>query len=120
MIGAVIDLGTCLDLTTSSGIQQVADAYRQYRRLIDESGNAMPQNSSDLLRRNLDCGVMKMVHHIRKEEGRISIDTVRGVFVEGEPLYERSGFYAKTHIQICVCNPDCIKAVYRVDQRFLA
>ena len=45
-----------------------------------------------------------------------SIDTVRGVFVEGEPVYEGAGFRAKTHIQICVCNISSIKGVFRVPE----
>jgi hypothetical protein len=36
------------------------------------------------------------------------------VFIEGAPIYEGSGFFEKTHIQIAVCNPDCIKGVFRV------
>lgn len=37
-----------------------------------------------------------------------------GVFVEGEPIYPGAGFDAKTHVQICVCDPACIKGVFRV------
>ena len=55
-----------------------------------------------------------MVHIIRKKKGEPPIDSVKGVFVEGGPIYEGSGFYEKTHIQIAVCNPDCIKGVFRV------
>jgi len=40
------------------------------------------------------------------------LDTVRGVFTEGEPLYENAGFRNKTHIQICVMNPKCIKGYF--------
>ncbi|MGA7236293.1 MAG: hypothetical protein WBY44_11470 [Bryobacteraceae bacterium] len=43
-----------------------------------------------------------------------SVDTFRGVFIEGEPLYPGAGFYAKTHVQIVVRNPNCIKGVFRV------
>jgi hypothetical protein len=40
--------------------------------------------------------------------------------MEGKRIYPTSGFWNKTHIQICVCNPDNIKGVFRVDKRFLA
>ena len=48
-------------------------------------------------------------------------DSVRCMFQEGEPLYENSGFYRQTHIQICVRNPNCIKAVFdprKIDKAF--
>jgi hypothetical protein len=78
------------------------------------AGYDLPQNGPDLLRRNLDCAVIEVLHDIRKDSGETPIDTVRGVFLEGSPIFEGSGFYAKTHIQICVCNPACIKGVFRV------
>ncbi len=46
-------------------------------------------------------------------------DTVRGVFVEGAPIYPTSGFREKTHIQICVSNPGVIKGVFRVSSNDL-
>ena len=46
-------------------------------------------------------------------------NSVKGVFVEGDPIYETAGFYEKTHIQICVRNADCIKGVFRVTDKFL-
>ena len=45
--------------------------------------------------------------------GLKSYDSVRGVFVEGSPVYENSGIMNKTHIQICVTNPNCIKGYFR-------
>ena len=49
-----------------------------------------------------------------KDGGEQVIDTVKGVFIEGGAVYEGSRFYEKTHIQIAVCNPYCIKGVFRV------
>ena len=54
------------------------------------------------------------LHQIRQDDEEQLIDTVRGVFVEGEPVYEGAGFREKTHIQICVCNISNIKGVFRV------
>jgi hypothetical protein len=42
------------------------------------------------------------------------IEFVRGVFLEGKPIYETSGFFERTHIQICVRDLRNIKAVFRV------
>jgi hypothetical protein len=120
VIGAVIDMRPCLDTTTLSGIAMVKRGHEMLQKLHTETKTPLPSNSGDLLRRNLDCAVVKVVHASRDEQELPPIDTVKGIFVEGEPLYENSGFYAKTHTQICVCNPDCIKGVFRVPERFLA
>ena len=45
-------------------------------------------------------------------DGLQSFDTVRAMFTEGEQIYPTSGFYTFTHTQICVRNPNCIKAVF--------
>jgi len=37
---------------------------------------------------------------------------VKGVFWEGHSLYPNAGFAEKNHIQICVCNPNCIKGYF--------
>lgn len=65
-------------------------------------------NSADLLRRNLDCSVLESLHAGRMVSGEMPYDSVRGVFVEGKPLYEGAGIYDKTHVQICIRNPNCI------------
>ena len=114
VIGAVVELGLCLDLTTSAGIQQVRAAHEQLVLLSETAGTPLPRNSPDLLRRNLDCAVLRVLHGIREQAGDLAVDTVRGVFVEGGPIFPESGFREKTHIQIAVCNPGCIKGVFRV------
>ena len=70
--------------------------------------------------RKLDCAVLQMLHDVRRSKGDEPIDIVSGIFVEGKPIYEGSGFYEKTHIQICVCNPRVIKGVFRVPDAELA
>jgi hypothetical protein len=46
-----------------------------------------------------------------------AIGTVRGVFREGPRIYENSGFFEKTHIQICVVNFSCIKGERRLKRQ---
>jgi hypothetical protein len=114
VVGAIVDLGLCLDLTTSAGIQQVRSSYTGLKKLTRVAESELPKNSDDLLRRNLDCAVIEFLHEVRDEAHDPPIDTVRGVFLEGGPIYEKSGFFEKTHIQICVRNPECIKGVFKV------
>jgi hypothetical protein len=120
VVGAIIDLGLCLDLTTSAGIAQVREAHRRLIEIRETADLPVPRNKADRLRRNLDCAVIEMFHDIRQKAGEAAVDCVKGVFIEGAPIYDTAGFHDKTHIQICVRNPDCIKGVFRVATRFLA
>jgi len=49
-----------------------------------------------------------------EEQHDVTIDTVRGVFIEGAPIYPTAGFYEKIHVQIAVRNLASIKVVFRV------
>ena len=118
VIGAVIDLGNCLDLLTAVGIDMIHAAYESLKKTLDAAREPLPQNL-DRLRRQLDCAVIQRLHAIYEEQGAY-VDTVRGVFAEGKEIYPGSGFDSKTHIQIAVRNPDCIKGVFRVPTAHLS
>lgn len=114
VVGAVIDLGFCLNLLDSRFIQVVRGAYDELVQLSLKSQSPLPRNTGgdDLLKRNLDCAVLRTLHQNRKEEGKPPFQTVRAAFIEGERLYENAGFSTKNHIQICVCDPRCIKGYF--------
>ena len=114
VVGAIIELGSCLDLTTSSGIDQIRIAHQSSLALSKAGGWELPRNSSDGLRRYLDCAVIRRLHGILDDNGMPPIDSVKGIFLEGAPAYPGSGFREKTHVQIAVCNLACIKGVFRV------
>jgi hypothetical protein len=122
VVGAVIDPGFCLDLTSSSGIHAVQAAYENFQSLAAASGARMPENigGADYLLRNLDCAVINFLHRLRDRAGEQPFDTVRGVFVEGSRIYTNSGFREKTHIQICVRNSANIHGVFRVHDRYFS
>jgi hypothetical protein len=119
VIGAVIELGLCLDLTTSGGIEWVRDAYIKLVEVFRAADLALPENRVSGLRRNLDCAVIRQLHQAIRDKGLDPIDTAKGVFTEGGPIYAGAGFNEKTHVQIAVCNPACIKGVFRVPAREL-
>jgi len=110
VIGAVIELGYCLDLLTSDGVHTVALAHRDFVADCEETNTQLPLNSGgrDSLFRRLDCAVINHLHSAWKRLNLQPFDSVRGVFIEGEPLYPTAGFYHKTHIQICVRNTSLI------------
>jgi hypothetical protein len=115
VVGAVIDLGLCLNLLDSRYILMVQRAYEDLVENFEEVGTPLPSNSlgADRLLRKLDCAVIRMLHETRKRENEAPFDTIRAAFIEGGPLYENAGFAAKNHIQVCVRNITCIKGYFR-------
>lgn len=117
VIGAVIDLGLCFDLTDNHYLSELKDSYSVMKKISESNGEPLPANinvgkSTDLLLRKLDCAVIENVHTIHRLVGSKPYDSVRGVFWEGKELYPNAGFREKNHIQICVCNPNCIKGYF--------
>jgi len=129
VIGAVIELGNCLDLTTQSGIEAVKLAYRQFIAMAERDGVPIPENvdpakgpSGDKTIRRLDCAVMNhlfdvVLPAVQELEPRSQpYSTVRALFPEGSQLYPGAGFRDKTHIQICVREPEQILGVFRIPE----
>lgn len=117
VIGAVLDLGYCFDLTDSMYLQELKKAYFALEKLCKQTRKELPQNteigsSTDKLIRKLDCLVIQTVHTLNQDANKQPYDSVRGVFWEGTPLYPDAGFAERNHIQICVCNPNCIKGYF--------
>jgi hypothetical protein len=113
VIGAVLDLGFCLDLLDFENLSFLKKAYT----FLLDSQPDLPKNlkaggSPDLLLRYLDCAVVEMLHGVRESTMDIPYDSVRGVFSEGTELYPNAGFREKDHIQICIRNPNCIKGFF--------
>jgi len=117
VLGAVIDMGFCLDLLDTEYIKLVQESYKTLVESCRTLGLEIPvnkgvQGSKDLLLRNLDCAVIENLHLQRAQNKLKQFDSVRGAFIEGKPLYENAGFHEKNHIQICICNPNCIKGFF--------
>ncbi len=120
VVGAVVDLGNCLDLLEASSIRIVKRAHEEMREVFSTADSAMPTNAGgkpDRVMRRLDCAVINFVHdtHARRKEP--PFDSVRAVFVEGKSLYDGAGFHARTHIQVCVRRSSQIIGYFRVKNR---
>lgn len=118
VIGAVIDLGCCLNLLDTQSINLLKQAYRVYELSCELKGQPMAENknagdSKDLILRYRDCAVVETLHEFREKTDAKPFDSVRGMFMEGSPIYTGAGFHDKSHIQICVRSPDCIKGYFR-------
>lgn len=129
VIGAVIDLQNCLDLTVQEDLRtlkKAGEAYRKHHASINP-GKPLPENRTTvrgdqrLTRADFDCAVIDFLHESLEErhkdnEGGEVFDTVRGFFFEGNALYDGSMFREKTHVQIAVVNPKCLVEIFQKDR----
>ena len=117
VIGAVIALGHCLNLTDYGSSEVLKNGYDILSYELSLHGKELPINknvkeNSDLLLRELDCAVIQRIHQYNREVDNKCYDSVRGVFVEGNPVYPESGIREKSHVQLCIVNPNCIKGYF--------
>lgn len=109
VIGAVINLGHCLNLLDVEHLETVRMAYQTLKQTSVQAGIDMPTNRGKTFKdRKLDCAVIETLHQMREEENLEPYQTVRGFFVEGEALYEGAGLRNQDHIQLCVRDTACI------------
>lgn len=123
VIGAVIDLGLCLNLLERECLTEVTFAYEELEKAYKAAGIPMPENKGpERAVRFLDRAVLEMVHVLReranKKRGKTfgrhpPYDSVRGAFLEGGEAYPNAGFLSKNHIQLAIRNPACIKGYFR-------
>jgi hypothetical protein len=103
VLGAIIDLGDCLNLIDAEDLELVKTAHLAYLEFCAISGVNPAQNKGrDLKARFLDKAVFETLHKLGEQEKKPPFETVRAFFIEGEPLYETAGLHSLDHIQICV------------------
>jgi hypothetical protein len=120
VLGAVFTLGQCLDLTDKANIDIVKMSYVMLNDSLKAAQKELPRNinpvedpdSRDRIIRRLDCTVINHIHTSRNDRNSTPFDSVRAVFFEGKEIYQGAGFLDKTHIQICIRNPNLIKAFF--------
>ena len=127
VVGAIIDPGLCLNLLAAEGLGYLEAGYDA---LLTERGGEkfLPKNGdgTKLWDRKLDCAVINMVHELRgltqsddwqnahpDTTPLQSYDTVRGAFWEGGPIYPGARIEKKSHVQICVRNPESVIGYFR-------
>lgn len=116
VIGAIIDLKNCLDMTDLASLRLVSRMYEFYKIVTKIEGTQMASNSgsgTDRPLRKLDCAVIETLHtYVESNENYLPYDSVRGAFFEGKELFAGSGFREKDHIQLCIRKQDCIKGYF--------
>jgi hypothetical protein len=110
VLGAIIELGTCLNLVEPKSLGIVKVAHDSMIEALNQTGEKIPENDGS--KRKLDCAVIKYLHEIRKRAGEEPFDTIRSPFHESDLLYLTANFSARLHIEICVINPAMIKGYF--------
>ena len=110
VVGALIQLGDCLDLTDLQFTSLLNQSYANLENDYRTKGVALPQNTGrDLKLRKLDCLVINSLSPTILDD----VDTVRGAFEEGNEAFPGAALRMETHIQIAVRNRQCILGVFR-------
>ncbi len=113
VIGAVIQLGTCFDLLDEKMTSLLASNYPEIARSFADAEQPLPVNRGKGNKlRELDCAVINDCVY-RMALQHIQVETVRGAFLEGLPVFPGTTISAETHIQIAVRNVDCILGVFQ-------
>lgn len=74
VLGAVMDLGYCLNLTDYNSTDILKQGYEMLKMKCEASEIELPQNKygrskTDLLLRDLDCAVIQQIHEYNRETG---------------------------------------------------
>lgn len=120
VVGAVIQLGRCLDLTDIRDTQLLNSAYESVSTLYNQEGWKLPKNEGrDLKLRKLDCLVINQYmddldrEFVGGSDRQFRYQTVRCPFEEGDEVFPGSMLRTQTHIQISVRDLICILGVFR-------
>ena len=119
VIGAVIDLGLCLNFCERESILLLQKSYELLSESFNTLGldlqtqkkNKAPDKGGFNLVRPLDCAVIKNLHAMVAKKD-VYFDTVYGYFQEGQDAFLNAGIKEKSHVQVCVRNTRCIKGYF--------
>jgi hypothetical protein len=110
VIGAIIELGNCLDLLDPYSLKIVEESFMGIKEMYEATGHPLPNNKENA--RNLDCTVIEAVHKSFEDADKNPFDSVRCLFQEGKAIYENAQFFSKMHIQICLRNHDRVRGYF--------
>jgi hypothetical protein len=119
VVGAIIELGNCLNLLDHAGLMEMRTAYHMLKALAEAEGKQLPSNrfrdrSGAYLVRALDCAVLEYLHQARMDAHLPADDSVVGALWEGNDLYDDAGVTDKNHMQVCVRSEECVRGYFRV------
>jgi hypothetical protein len=110
VIGAIIQLGNCLDLTDLDGTKLLGKCYESVKREYESLAIELPVNRQG--RNFLDCLVINRLNKRSSKDG-FPFQTVRCPFLEGSEVYPGSMIRSESHVQLVVKDATSILGVFR-------
>jgi hypothetical protein len=87
VLGAIIELGNCLNLLEPESLALTAQAFDSLKRFHENLGKKMPENDrANRNNRKLDCAVIKHLHKSGENNPALKYDSIRCAFVEGKEI----------------------------------
>lgn len=111
VVGAVLQLGTCLDLTDVGYTGLLAAMHEDLAKTYAGLMEPLPINQGK--RRELDCLVINEVVETSWHDDGLAFQTVRAPFLEGPSAFPGSAIRKDSHIQVVVRDRGCILGVFR-------
>lgn len=111
VVGAIVQLANCLDLTDTASTQLLADQFSLVQEAYGREALPLPKNKRGC--NNLDCLMINELAETIRLGRKATIDTVRCPYLEGDPVYQGSKILAESHVQLAVRNVECILGVFR-------
>ncbi|MBN8421206.1 MAG: hypothetical protein J0L73_19985 [Verrucomicrobia bacterium] len=108
VVGALIQLGNCFDLLDVRFTDLLRGMFLNFNKSVEGADDVPPVNDPARKLHRLDCAFLNWAIPIVEEKLEVRFQTVRGVFVEGEPLYPSAQIFMHSHIQIAVRDPAAI------------
>lgn len=106
VVGAILQLGNCLDLLDTDHTGRLAEFADEYAA----EGGVLPENAG--AKRLGDCHLINTFCDRMLRSGA-PYDTVRGLFQEGDPVTAGSEIRRENHIQIVARRPTSIIGLFR-------
>jgi hypothetical protein len=116
VLGSMIRLGNCFDLLDPLNVKNLSSYYQSYIDTFNQTPDVKPEVNFKANKR-LNCAVFNYTHGFLETEGT-SIDTYRAAFIltpdRNDRIWAGSGINNRSHIQICVRNPESILGTWIV------
>ncbi len=110
-------MGNCFDLLDVRFTGYLKMLFPVFKESFGNPNVELPKNEKFFHR--LDCAFLNWAIPVIEHEMGTKFDTIRGVFLEGEPSYPGAHFFDLSHIQIAVRRPSAIVGYFhpsRLDQ----
>src|SRR5262249_31971950 len=111
VIGAIIQLGNCLDLTDGKFTTGLRAMYRTLKQQARREGKVLAGNRGK--RRGLDCLVINRLVESAEGGSGGRFQPARCPFLEGSPAFPGSAIRRDSHMQLVVFDKRCLLGVFR-------